>query len=151
MKAKWNDDISILEIWSLWRAIHHHTICLPSHVPHHQNHRHHHPQNNKLYHGHCIDKSVMVLRSRLFSVYVYLNMYMFMYVLLCLMPHLPMCIQKHVCEFGYTYSIVYGKCEIHPIFLCYPHMPVDILDTLPLRVYLWYIDYIIIDPLGLFL
>ena len=58
-----------------------------------------------------------------FSVYVYLHMYMFIYVLLCLMPHLPMCIQKHVCEFGYTYSIVYGgKCEIHPILLCHPHI-----------------------------
>ena len=62
----------------------------------------------------------MVLRSRIFLVYVYLHMYMFMYVLLCLMPQLPMCIQKHVCKFGYTYSIVYGKCEIHLIFLCYP-------------------------------
>ena len=42
---------------------------------------------------------------------------------LCLMPHLPMCIQKHVCQFGYTYSIAYGgKCEIHPILLCHPHI-----------------------------
>ena len=70
-----------------------------------------------------IDKSVMVLRSCLFSVYIFLHMYMFMYVLLCLMPHLPMCIQKHVCQFGYTYSIAYGgKCEIHPILLCHPHI-----------------------------
>ena len=58
-----------------------------------------------------------------FSVYIFLHMYMFMYVLLCLMPHLPMCIQKHVCQFGYTYSIAYGgKCEIHPILLCHPHI-----------------------------
>ena len=56
-----------------------------------------------------------------FSVYIFLHM--FMYVLLCLMPHLPMCIQKHVCQFGYTYSIAYGgKCEIHPILLCHPHI-----------------------------
>ena len=61
-----------------------------------------------------------------FGVYIFfffLHMYMFMYVLLCLMPHLPMCIQKHVCQFGYTYSIAYGgKCEIHPILLCHPHI-----------------------------
>ena len=86
-----------------------------------------------------------------FSVYVYLHMYMFMYVLLCLMPHLPMCIQKHVCEFGYTYSIVYGKCEYTQYYYRTRILPVDILDTLPLRVYFWYIDYIIIYPLGLFL
>ena len=30
---------------------------------------------------------------------------------------------KHVCQFGYTYSIAYGgKCEIHPILLCHPHI-----------------------------
>ena len=57
-----------------------------------------------------------------FSVYIFLHIYMFMYVLLC-MPHLPMCIQKHVCQFGYTYSIAYGgKCDLHPILSCHPHI-----------------------------
>ena len=85
-------------------------------------------------------------RCMCICICICLCMYCCVSCLICL------CVFKSMCANSDTRIRLYtaGSVKYTQYDYATHILPMDILDTLPLRVYFWYIDYIIIYPLGFF-